>query len=325
LSNTYNTFDRRVKEIDNRWQEQFESLKNQMDIKLRLLNRFEGMNANDELVYQLSTLQEQLEEYKVVSAHSEELEIKLRTTESRVRELEYREKQAEERLKVEKQGAKEKVESLIENIKDIEAQLQAQNRRNSQLQEMMSMQKASMEEATNESKVREAKVENTFAMLNEQLREQLEEKNKTIENERRRVKNLEDQFSSMLEEQKRLHLQIEGRETMISKVLSGLQMINQRKDVIENAALKNITEDMQIALSLDRKPSYQPPAYINPPWKPAGNNRAVAHPKKTTVKTPSIKSSIPVSSKSKGVNSTKSLIPTPSEKIANEKSYFNKS
>ncbi|CAG8537275.1 3644_t:CDS:10, partial [Racocetra fulgida] len=180
---------------------------------------------------QLSTLQEQLEEYKVASAHSEELEIKLRTTESRVRELEYREKQAEERLKVEKQGAKEKAESLIENIKDIEAQLQAQNRRNSQLQEMISMQKASMEE---------------------QLREQLEEKNKTIENERRRVKNLED------------------------------QMINQRKDVLENTALKNITEDMQIALSLDRKPSYQPPAYINPPWKPAGNNLSVAHPKKTT-------------------------------------------
>jgi len=36
---------------------------------------------------------------------------------SRLKDLEYREKQSEERLKVEKQGAKEKVESLIENIK----------------------------------------------------------------------------------------------------------------------------------------------------------------------------------------------------------------
>ncbi|CAG8556080.1 1579_t:CDS:10, partial [Scutellospora calospora] len=38
-----------------------------------------------------------------------------------------REKQAEERLNLEKQGAKEKVESLTENIKDLETQLQAQN------------------------------------------------------------------------------------------------------------------------------------------------------------------------------------------------------
>ncbi|CAG8712537.1 6435_t:CDS:2, partial [Scutellospora calospora] len=125
--------------------------------------------------------------------------------------------------------------------------------------------------ATSESKVRAAKEENTL-ILNEQLREQLDEKNKTIENERQRVKHLEDQFSCMLEEQKRLHIQIERQETVINKVLSGLHMINQHKDVIENDVLKNITEDMQITLSLDRKP-YQPPAYINPPWKPAGNNR----------------------------------------------------
>jgi hypothetical protein len=35
----------------------------------------------------------------------------------RLKDSEYREKQSDERLKVEKQGAKEKVESLIENIK----------------------------------------------------------------------------------------------------------------------------------------------------------------------------------------------------------------
>ncbi|CAG8667843.1 249_t:CDS:10, partial [Dentiscutata erythropus] len=228
----------------------------------------------------------------------DELRAQIAYLENRIKELEYREKETGERLQIEKQN--------------IENQLQAQNRRNTQLQEMISMQKASMEEATNESKVREAKVENTFAMLNEQLREQLDEKNKTIENERRRVKNLEEQFSSMLEEQKRLHSQIERRETTINKVLNGLQMINQRKDVMENAALKNITEDMQITLSLDRKPSYQPPVYINPPWKPAGTN---LNAKKTVVKNPSTKSSsIPVSLKSKGVSSNKSLIPTPSEK-----------
>ncbi|CAG8744184.1 1539_t:CDS:2, partial [Dentiscutata heterogama] len=229
------------------------------------------------------------------------LRAKIAYLENRIKELEYREKEAGERLQIEKQSAKEKVETLIENIKDIETQLQAQNRRNTQLQEMISMQKASMEEATNESKVRAAKVENTFAMLNEQLREQLDEKNKTIENERQRVKNLEEQFSCMLEEQKRLHSQIERRETTINKVLSGLQMINQRKDVMENAALKNLTEDMQITLSLDRKPSYQPPVNINPPWKPAGTNFNSTS-KKTIVRNSSTKSSsIPVSSlKSRG-------------------------
>jgi len=43
-----------------------------------------------------------------------------------------------------------------------------------------------------------AKAEHTFSMLNEQLREQLEEKNKTIEAERHRFKELQDQVSFMM-------------------------------------------------------------------------------------------------------------------------------
>ncbi|CAG8759010.1 21277_t:CDS:10 [Gigaspora margarita] len=314
------TLDRICQENDIRYEESKTQLENQQREILDLSQSVEKYqteleNKSKELINLTESLESLKKEIQDKNSTIDELRAQIVYLENRIKELECREKEAEERLQTEKQSAKEKGESLIENIKDIETQLQAQNRRNTQLQEMISMQKASMEEATNESKVRAAKVENTFAMLNEQLREQLEEKNKTIENERQRVKNLEDQFSSMLEEQKRLHSQVERRESMINKVLSGLQMINQRKDVMENAALKNITEDMQITLSLDRKPSYQPPAYINPPWKPAGNNLN-ATPKKTVVRNPSTKSSsIPVSSlKSRGVSSTKSLIPTPSEK-----------
>src|SRR3954467_3070793 len=90
---------------------------------------------NDELIDQLSTMREQLDEFKTANVRAEEAENKLRDSERRVRTIEskmkeeerkwagrlkdseYREKQFEERLKVEKQGAKEKVESLIENIK----------------------------------------------------------------------------------------------------------------------------------------------------------------------------------------------------------------
>lgn len=92
---------------------------------------------NDELMDQLSTMREQLDEFKTSNARAEEAESKLkeserraRSTESKMKEeerkwigrlkdSEYREKQSEERLRVEKQGAKEKVESLIENIKYI--------------------------------------------------------------------------------------------------------------------------------------------------------------------------------------------------------------
>ncbi|CAG8566281.1 4355_t:CDS:10, partial [Acaulospora colombiana] len=362
LSHVYNTFDRRAKEIDNRWQEQYESLKSQMDIKLRLLSKFEGMvqkastaqkdwreqakknqleleaarNTNEELIEQLSTLREQLDELRTVSVRAEELENKLKESDkrtrtfesqmkdderkydSRLKDLEFKVRQAEERLKVEKQGAKEKVESLIENIKDLETQLQAQNRRNVQLQELISIQKASME-ATNESKVIAAKAENTFSMLNEQLREQLEEKNKSIDNERQRVKNLEEQFASLMEEHKRLCVTIEKREALLNKALSGLQMINQRKDLVENTVFQNlreVTEEVRSTL-LDgeghRRSTYQPPPYINPPWKPAGNyptvNKKTVASKVPSPKTTSIPTYSP-SSKIKPVSNTKSGIPT---------------
>ncbi|CAB4408475.1 unnamed protein product [Rhizophagus irregularis] len=209
LTHVHNAFDRRAKEIDNRWQEQYESLKNQMDIKLPKRNQGEleaARNMNEELTDQLSIMREQIDELKTANSRAEEAESKLRESERRARTIEskmkeeerkwtgrmkdseYREKQSEERLKVEKQGAKEKVESLIDNIKDLETQIQALNRRNNQLQELISIQKASME-VNNESKAIAAKAEHTFSMLNEQLREQLEEKNKTIETERKNSKN----------------------------------------------------------------------------------------------------------------------------------------
>jgi chromosome segregation ATPase len=322
-----------------------------MDIKLRLLNKLEGTvhkatvaqkdwreqakrnqgeleaakNMNEELMDQLSTMREQLDEFKTANARAEEAESKLKESERRARTIEskmkeeerkwtgrlkdseYREKQSEERLKVEKQGAKEKVESLIENIKDLETQVQALNRRNNQLQELINIQKASME-ATNESKAIAAKAEHTFSMLNEQLRDQLEEKNKTIETERQKFKELQDQFLSIMEEHKRLQAQIEKREAMLSKVLSGLQIINQRKDLIESAVLRKDLEEMQNSLMLDgKRAGYQRPPYINPPWKPGGINTST-NTKKPKEKISSLKtSSIP---KLRNSALTKSGIPT---------------
>ncbi|CAI2188040.1 3097_t:CDS:10 [Funneliformis geosporum] len=342
LSHVYNTFDRRIKEIDNRWQEQYESLKNQMDIKLRLLNKFEGMvqkatvaqkdwrdqakrnqgeleaakNINEELTDKLSDMREQLDELKSSNARAEEAESKLKETErharileskikeeerkwtARLKDLEYRENQSEERLKVEKQSAKEKVESLVENIKGFETQIQALNRRNNELQELITIQKASME-AANENKTITAKAEHTFSMLNEQLCEQLEEKNKSIESERLRFKELQDQA------------QIEKREAMINKVFSGLQIINQRKDLIESVVLRKDLEEMQNSLMLDdsqKRIVYHPPTFINPPWKPGGLNTRAS--KKNKERSSSKISSIPTYSTLKSRNLPKSGIPT---------------
>src|SRR5437763_12152140 len=90
---------------------------------------------NEELTDQLSIMREQLDEFKAANSRAEEAESKLKESERRARTIEskmkeeerkwtgrlkdseYREKQSDERLKVEKQGAKEKVDSLIENIK----------------------------------------------------------------------------------------------------------------------------------------------------------------------------------------------------------------
>src|SRR6185295_10814208 len=100
--------------------------------------------------------------------------------------------QFEERLKVEKQGARERVESFKETIKDLEAQVHAQTRRNTQLQELLDLQKASLD-ANNETKAITAKNESTFQLLNEQLREQLEENRRILNNERQRLKTLEEE------------------------------------------------------------------------------------------------------------------------------------
>ncbi|CAJ0839748.1 696_t:CDS:10, partial [Entrophospora sp. SA101] len=339
----YNNFDSRVKEIVIRWQEQYESLKNQMDLKISHIAKLENAinkiasnqehwkeqarkaqneleitkSTNEELNDQMSSLRQQLEELRNVKLHANELENKLKEGERQIRiieskfkdderkwemklkDLEFKDMQSVERFKNEAQTSKERIDSLNETLKDIETQLQAQIRRNNQLQELNSIQKASME-ATNESKAIAAKAESTFAMLNEQLREQMEEKNKTIESERQRIKKYEEQ------EQKRLHDQIGKRDVMINKALSGLQLINQRKDLMENAIVRQLTEEMQTALMLDgdsnRRQGYQPPQFINPPWKPAGSGNGfslIKKPKSTNTPAAS-KSAIPtISSLSK--------------------------
>ncbi|RHZ48822.1 hypothetical protein Glove_541g46 [Diversispora epigaea] len=277
ISNIHDKFEQKSKTISDQWQEQYKYLENQIDAKIRLINKHE-ITVNKVL----STQKELRESLQTRNVRTEELDIKLKESEEHISTLEFNYNEmkgklqvAEEVLKVEKQGAKEKADILIENVKDLESQLQAQNRRNIQLQELISIQKASMD-ATKESKAITAKAENTFAMLNEQLREQLEEKNKTIDNERHRVKLLEEQFSSLIEEHKRLCITIEKREALLNKALGGLQLISQKKDLVDNSVILNlreVTEEMQTTL-LDgegrRRPSYQPPPYINPPWKPVG-------------------------------------------------------
>ncbi|CAB4408474.1 unnamed protein product [Rhizophagus irregularis] len=121
---------------------------------------------------------------------------------------------------------------------------------------------------------------------------------------------------------------------MLTKVLNGLQIINQRKDVIESAVLRKDLEEMQNSLILDgKRTAYQRPAFINPPWKPGGiNTNTIANtnakkPKEKTSLRASTASSIPSapttststtstsSSSSKLRNSTiKSQIPTRSER-----------
>ncbi|CAG8465628.1 1197_t:CDS:10, partial [Ambispora leptoticha] len=345
LNHVHTTFERRAKEIDTRWQEQYEqvsipfeqTLKKQMDIKLRQMSKFDSVinkanaatkewreqakknqgeleatrNTNEELLDQLASLRDQLEDLRSVKTRADEYEVKYREAErrarnldtnmrdderrweSRYKELEGRMIQAEERLQIEKQGARVKVDSMRESNKDLEAQIQSLNRRNAQLQELLDFQKTQME-VSNETKAFTYKAENTLALFNEQLRAQLEEKNKALDNERERLKALEDQCAKFAE-------QIERRDLNITKVLTSLQQLNQRKDFIENAVFRQISEEMQSTLTHEgegsRRSSYQPPPYINPPWKPPGNTTGSS--KKSIVTKPSsstlssIKTSIP--------------------------------
>ncbi|CAG8541751.1 980_t:CDS:10, partial [Ambispora gerdemannii] len=328
LSHVHTTFERRAKEID-------APLKKQMDIKLRQMSKFDGVinkantatkewreqarknqgeleatrNTNEELLDQLASLRDQLEDLRSVKSRADEYEIKYREAErrsrnldtnmrdeerrwvSRYKEVEGRMIQAEERLKIEKQGARVKVDSIRESNKDLEAEIQSLNRRNTQLQELLDFNKTQME-LSNETKAFTAKAENTLALFNDQLRAQLEEKNRALDNERERLKALEEQCAKFAE-------QIERRDVNITKVLTNLQQLNQRKDFIENAVFRQISEEMQSTLMHEgdgsKRSNYQPPPFINPPWKPPGTGipKKNVTTKLSSTTSPSVKTSIP--------------------------------
>ncbi|RUS16703.1 hypothetical protein BC937DRAFT_90900, partial [Endogone sp. FLAS-F59071] len=212
---------------------------------------------------------------------------------SRLRELENRAKDAEERLKRERKGAQDKVNELEENnnhglcmqhclmiilqldCSTLEKKLEAAARKSDNLTVLVDQYRASIEV---KSEINNLKAENVLSKLNDQLREELEEKTRSLDSERQKMKELETEYSTMLEELKRLQKQLARRDNMITKALERLEVneiayhlwysaglksnmltclfhlpsqnINERKEVMENVLLRQATQDIDATLRM---------------------------------------------------------------------------
>ncbi|RUP11951.1 hypothetical protein BC936DRAFT_139928 [Jimgerdemannia flammicorona] len=166
---------------------------------------------------------------------------------SRVRELESRVKDTDDRTRRERKGAQDKIEALQENIKNLEKKLEAATRKSDNLSDLVDQYKTSLEAKT---EINNLKAENVVSKLNDQLREELDEKIKALDSERQNAKDRENQYATLHEEWKKLQKQLARRDNMITKALERLENINERKEVMENVLLRQVTQDIDATLRM---------------------------------------------------------------------------
>ncbi|KAK4701233.1 MFS transporter, PHS family, inorganic phosphate transporter, partial [Phenoliferia sp. Uapishka_3] len=203
------SFDRRTREIDTKFQEQFNTLKRQQESRLRQLDRFEGAlktatetqrqwrqrvnvkqleleaakGTNSELQAQIASLRQRgssqgspdagtSAKLVALSSRASTAERRLAATaaqladaeeklaegrakvsvaetkwEARMREYEQRQRASDEKTKRERQGAKERVIELTEQIKNLENQVSGARRRDHQLDDVIQKHKDTIDKA----------------------------------------------------------------------------------------------------------------------------------------------------------------------------------
>ncbi|KAF9140776.1 hypothetical protein BGX30_005982 [Mortierella sp. GBA39] len=302
LSKLFVLFERKGKELEDKATGQLVQLKRQLDMKLKQLDRFETIvrdaadrqrkwreqlvknkAINEDLQAKQVLLErtivdlrarsgtsDRAQDYEARCKHAER-KLQLEKTRlvdaeerwnARLRELEKRTKDAEERVKRERQGAKEKVAGLLDENKTAQKNIENLQRKNGQLQELVDIHKGSQDSQggpgtpygsvmmQNSSHIRTA-TELGLSRMNDQLRSELDQRSKIVEKEREKTRSTLRELDTANSQCYQLQQQLGQRENQIKGTLNRIEMLSQRKEVAESMVLRQATEDLYRSLELD--------------------------------------------------------------------------
>ncbi|ORZ19225.1 hypothetical protein BCR41DRAFT_351783 [Lobosporangium transversale] len=187
---------------------------------------------------------------------------------ARLRELEKRTKEAEERVKRERQGAKERVAGLSRENENAQKTIDNLQRKNAQLQQLVDIHQKGKEESNGatgsslyaseqlnrqnsaSSLVRSATEVGLFKM-NDQLRNELEQRSKATEKEREKTRSALRELDAANAQCYQLQQQLSQRENVIKNTLSRIELLSQRREIAESVALRQATEELYHLLDVD--------------------------------------------------------------------------
>ncbi|KAG0277456.1 hypothetical protein BGZ95_005913 [Linnemannia exigua] len=303
LSKLFILFEKKGKELEDKATSQLVQLRRQLDMKLKQLDRFETIvrdaadrqrkwreqlvkskAANEDLQAKQVLLErtiadlrtrdkssDRAQDYEARCKHAER-KLQLEKTQfmsaeerwnARIRELEKRTKDAEERVLRERQGAKEKVAGLLDENKTAQKNIESLQRKNSQLQELADIHKKGQETPggsgtpygsvllqNSAAQIRTA-TEMGLSRMNEQLRSELDQRSKVVEKEREKTRSTLRELDTINAQCYQLQQQLGQRENQIKGTLNRIEMLSQRKEVVDSLALRQATEDLYRSLELD--------------------------------------------------------------------------
>ncbi|KAF9901299.1 hypothetical protein EC991_006281 [Linnemannia zychae] len=302
LSKLFILFEKKGKELEDKATSQLVQLRRQLDMKLKQLDRFETIvrdaadrqrkwreqlvknkAINEDLQAKQVLLErtiadlrardkssDRAQDYEARCKHAER-KLQLEKTRSlsaeerwnaRIRELEKRTKDAEERVLRERQGAKEKVAGLLDENKMAQKNIESLQRKNSQLQELVDIHKGGQETPggsgtpygsvlmQNSAHIRTA-TELGLSRMNDQLRSELDQRSKVVEKEREKTRSTLRELDTANAQCYQLQQQLGQRENQIKGTLNRIEMLRQRREVADSMALRQATEDLYRSLDLD--------------------------------------------------------------------------
>ncbi|KAG0333445.1 hypothetical protein BG004_000840 [Podila humilis] len=173
---------------------------------------------------------------------------------ARIRELQKRTNDSEERTKRERQGAKEKVATLLDEYRIAQKNIESLQRKNAQLQELVDIhsqqQPPQYGSSMSSSQVRTS-ADLGLSRMNEQLRSELDQRSRMADKDREKARATLRDLDAVNAQCYSLQIQLGQRENIIKGVLSRLEMFSQRRDVAENLSLRQATFDLCRSLEMN--------------------------------------------------------------------------
>lgn len=266
-----NSFEDRAKSIETKGLKEFKILRTKLETRIKQLEKFESIvrtactyqrklkDSNNKkqreldaekanatkLTTQITVLKSELQTVRDSMDTAKFSELRLSNAISNVgittkatKDLESKVKDLEHKLVVERQGAKDRVNELVDNLSKMERQVELLNKKNKQLTDWITSHKSEL----NTSLLSEG--DDKLININQQLRKDLEENVRLLDEEKAKYGKMKKQYSAFLGEYEKLKTRLSKREQLIAKALSRLELINDRKEALEVAFFKEATEDI---------------------------------------------------------------------------------